>query len=133
MNAAVENALYFLVIDRRADDAIFVFIGADPGPDQPGEPVLLELLPPHQRFVGGGGVAIGRPPLGRWPGGLYRFRQFLTVSEMEQGGWLPVSQYRICDSWTDYFNPWLKPAHQHATMSGSTAHEQDRPDDTAGA
>jgi hypothetical protein len=123
MNTAHENALYYLVVDQRAADAVFVFLGTRPISDYAAQTVSLELLPPDQRFVGCGGVSTGRPVLGRWPGGLNRFRQFPTVSEMEQAGWVPVSQYRVCDCWDDYAAPWACSAALQPTLPGSTAHD----------
>jgi hypothetical protein len=110
VHGVIDNSLYYLVIHGRDENSIFIFIGADSPVDLESEqlvtPVTLELLPPTQRFGGTGGVAMGLPILGRWPGGISRFRQFLTVLEMEQAGWVPVLRYRICDSWEDYHSPW---------------------------
>jgi hypothetical protein len=110
MNPITESSLYFLVVYGRGDDPVFAFLGMEPNPDQLGglsaTPVVLELLPLRQRFGGFGGVAMGATVLGRWPDSRTRFRQFLTLSEMEQAGWIQVSRYRICDSWEDFQSPW---------------------------
>ncbi len=123
MNVAIENSLYYLAIQGRDENAIFIFIGNDHPLDHESEPVVapveLELLPPTQRFGRAGGVAMGLPVLGRWPGGIDRFRQFLTVSEMEQAGWVPVARYRICDCWEDYHSPWSFLNDEHSTECGS--------------
>jgi hypothetical protein len=123
MNVTIESSLYYLVIHGRDDNAIFVFLGTDPTPNQEGgpagTPVDLELLPPRQRFGGSGGIAMGPPVLGRWPGSVDRFRQFLTMSELEQAGWVPVMRYRICDCWQDYYSPWSFLSEDQPTRSGS--------------
>jgi hypothetical protein len=133
MTAPVENALYHPIIDRRFTEAVFVFVGTDPGAEHASASVVLQLLPPAQRFGGSSGVATGRPALGRWPGGLSRFRQFLTTSELEAGGWVPVSQYRVCDCWADYFSPWARPAAEPPAVLQSTAHGPTDPSETVGA
>ena len=123
MYQSIESSLYYLVVDSQEDEAIFIFLGSNTNQHQDGEPeavpVTLELLPPRQRFGGVGGVAMGLPVLGRWPGALNRFRQFLTVSEMVQAGWVEVTQYRICDCWQDYHAPWSFLSNDQATGFGS--------------
>lgn len=110
MSTITETSIYYLVMHGREDNAIYVFLGRDPKLDGhegvSATAVTLELLPPRQRFGGAGGVAMGMPMMGRWPGGISRFRQFLTLSEMEQANWVPISKYRICDCWDDYYSPW---------------------------
>jgi hypothetical protein len=110
MNATIESSLYYLFVQGRDENAIFVFLGTDPSSEREGvpecAPVTLVLLPPRERFGGAGGIAMGLPVLGRWPGSIARFRQFLNTFEMEQAGWVPVTRYRICDCWEDYNSPW---------------------------
>ena len=126
MNVAIESSHYYLVIHGRDDNAIFVFLGTNPALDDEGGPtaipVSLELLPPRQRFGGAGGIAMGPPILGRWPGSADRYRQFVTVSEMEQARWVPVMRYRICDSWQDYQTPWSFLSSEQSTECGSTGY-----------
>jgi hypothetical protein len=113
VSVGIESSLYYLIVQGREDDAIYIFLGSDPAegsPDAPiAMPVSLELLPTHVRFGGDGSKLRGMPILGRWPGGLERFRQFGSLMELEQAGWLPVTKYRICDSWDDYYSPWSAP------------------------
>ncbi|HUR55313.1 MAG TPA: hypothetical protein VMZ71_14360 [Gemmataceae bacterium] len=120
MNQIVENALYHLFIDGQGDKVVFVFVGRDPRADDPNgplsEPVTLDLLPARHRFGGTSGVGVGRPVLGRRPDGLTRFRQFVSVGEMEDAGCVQVKHYRVCDCWDDYYTPW-----SFATGDGSTA------------
>jgi hypothetical protein len=122
MSQVHECSLHYLVIDGEYDNSIFAFIGTSLGsvPDieHAGEPVTLELLPPQYRFGGGGGVSMGRPVLGRWPGGLKRFRQFLTYSELLDAGWVHVPNYRICDSFDDYYSPWSLACAEQQTSDG---------------
>ncbi len=131
MQMAIDTSRYYLVVDGESDSAIFVFLGSDTGLNGVGAPgavpVTLELLPPRQRFGGLGGVAMGRPVLGRWPGGFGRFRQFLTVSELEQAGWVPVGQYRICDCWQDYHTPWSFLSDDESTGHGSNGRADTAP------
>lgn len=101
----IESTCYYLVVEIQGGDAVLIFLGKDPAPDREGEPVELDLLPPCERFGGTGGVASGRPVIGRWPGTM-RFRQFRTVSELTQAGWELVSRHRVCDCWDDYQSPW---------------------------
>jgi hypothetical protein len=118
-----ETTLYYLVTHGREDNALLIFLGTNPNSNnQSGTvatPVRLELLPPRHRFGGVGGVAMGMPVLGRWPNGVDRFRQFLTVTEMEQAGWVPVPRYRICDSLEDFFSPWASMDEDQSTKLNS--------------
>lgn len=127
MTVALENTRYYLVIDGKEEDALFLFLGTKPSRNDERNPqaarVTLELLPPQQRFGGAGGVAMGMPVMGRWPVGLNRFRQFLTVTEMQQAGWVPVPRYRICDSWEDCYSPWSCGEEYQSTNAGSMTHE----------
>jgi hypothetical protein len=119
--ATVESSSYFLVTVGRDNEAVLVFLGTPPAPAADGippTPVTLEQLPVSHRFGLSGGVAMGRPLLGRWPGSHDRFRQFLTYSEMVDAGWLHVPRYRICDTWEDYFCPWAPPTALQATVNG---------------
>ena len=113
MSVGTETSLYYLIVQGREDDAIFIFLGSDPAEnstDAPiAMPVSLELLPTQVRFGGEGTKLRGMPILGRWPGGMERFRQFASLVELEQAGWLPVTKYRICDCWGDYYSPWSTP------------------------
>jgi hypothetical protein len=120
VNQTIEHSLSFLVFDDRDDKLILVFLDTDPSPDRLSDLVDLELLPPSLRFGGAGGVAMGRPILGRWPTGFSRFRQFRTMSEMEQAGWVSVPHYRICDCLKDYYSPWSDLAADQSTLYGST-------------
>jgi hypothetical protein len=118
-----ESTLYYLVTHGREDNALLIFLGSNPNLDSDkgivATPVTLELLPPRQRFGGVGGVAMGIPVLGRWPTGVTRFRQFLTVTELEQAGWIPVPRYRICDSLEDFHSPWACLEEDQSTKRGS--------------
>lgn len=119
MNSVINDSQYYLVVHGRGEDAILVFLGTPPDSSHGGKAaatsVTLELLPPRQRFGGTGGIAMGKPFLGRWPGSLNRFRQFLTMSELEQAGWVPVPRFRICDCSEDYFEPWSSPSYEQTT------------------
>jgi hypothetical protein len=130
--AAVENSIYFLIVYGGEDNALFVFLGDDPSIEEDNEleaiPVTLELLPPPHRFGGVGGVAMGMPLIGRWPGSMHRFRQFLTFSELEQAGWVSVERYRICDCWNDFHSPWSFLHEEQPTPNGLL--HRDAPDDT---
>jgi hypothetical protein len=99
-------------------------VGTDPRADDPNgpisEPVLLELLPARHRFGGSRGVASGRPVLGRRPDGMTRYRQFVTATELEQAGCVPVKRYRVCDHWDDYYMPWSCLSGDGSTAHGST-------------
>jgi hypothetical protein len=122
MKTIIDSTLYYLVIHGREDNAIFAFLGTAPTEEYKGGPeaipVILELLPPQQRFGGAGGIAMGPAILGRWPGSVDRFRQFLTMSELDQAGWVLVKRYRICDSWQDYIAPWSTTAEDQSTACG---------------
>ena len=115
MSPTTDTTLYHLVIDG----AVHVFLGRDPREDDPNgprsEPVTLELLPARHRFGGTCGVSVGRPVLGRRADGAPRFRQFVTIVELEQAGWVPVRHYRVCDDWNDYHDPWSSPAGDGST------------------
>jgi hypothetical protein len=118
-----DTTLYYLVVCGREDKALLVFLGSNPSLENEegtvATPVTLELLPPQQRFGGVGGVAMGMPVLGRWPTGVNRYRQFLTVTELEQAGWVQVYRYRICDSLEDYYAPWSCAEEDQSTKRGS--------------
>ena len=121
MTPTTETTLYHLVLDGQGNKVIFVFLGRDPREDDPNgplsEPVSLDLLPARHRFGNNRGVGIGRPVLGRRADGTTRFRQFLSVGELEQAGCVLVKHYRVCDCWEDYYAPW-----SFASGDGSTAH-----------
>jgi hypothetical protein len=123
MTAVAETSIYYLVFQGQGDNAILAFLGNEPSSDQSGAraaiPVVLELLPPNQRFGGAGGISMGQTVLGRWPGSMDRFRQFLTMSELEQAGWVPVTRYRICDCLEDYYSPWSTIAADQSTAGDS--------------
>jgi hypothetical protein len=110
MDTAIENSVYHLVIDVCEDRKIFVFLESEPFPHSEGGPIShsanVHLLPPSQRFGGNGGVAMGLPILGQWRDGNRRFRQFLTVTELMNAGWIHVPNFRFVDSWEEYCSPW---------------------------
>jgi hypothetical protein len=121
-----ETTVYYLVTHGREDNALLIFLGSNPNLDNDtgiaATPVTLELLPPRQRFGGVGGVAMGKPALGRWPSGVARFRQFLTFTELEQAGWVPVERYRICDTLEDFYSPWAFTEEDQSTKPSSIDH-----------
>jgi hypothetical protein len=123
VTTAVETTRYYLVTHGREDNALLIFLGSNPNQDNEGAvaatPVTLELLPPRQRFGGVGGVAMGKPVLGRWPSGVARFRQFLTITELDQAGWVLVERYRICDTLEDFHSPWSFMEEDQTTKRGS--------------
>jgi hypothetical protein len=120
VNQIIDGTSYQLAIDGHGDRAIYVFLESEEGCDR-GDRVSVELLPPAHRFGGMGGVAMGRPVLGRWPTGVDRFRQFRTVTEMEEAGWVAVNHYRFVDDWDDYYSPWSGAPAESVHEVGSTA------------
>ena len=124
MNQIIESSLYHLIVEGQGEKTIFVFVGRDPRADDPNgplsEPVSLDLLPARHRFGNNRGVGSGRPVLGRRPDGMTRFRQFLSVGELEQAGCVLVKHYRVCDCWDDYHMPWSFPTGDGSTAHGST-------------
>jgi len=121
MNQTIDSSRYQLAIDGQGDRAIFVFLEGEQEGDR-GDRVSIQLLAPTHRFGGTGGVAMGRPILGRWPNGMNRFRQFQTVTEMEKAGWVPVKHYRFVDDWDDYYSPWTSAPAEDSAAVGSTDH-----------
>lgn len=103
MSVITETCLYYLTVDYRDRDTIYVFLSEDPGSDYEREEVTLQLLTHHhqRRF--------GPPILGvRLDGGTY-YRQFPHLQALIEAGWTPVPKYRICDNIYEYFCPWAEP------------------------
>lgn len=119
MKRHLETNLHYIVVDRQGVRPIYVFVGQDPelfgGPN--GEPVTLELLTGHARFRGAGGRAASVPVLGQHPSGSMLFREFPSDADRERAHFLPVTNYRICDTWLDYYDPWSAMS-ADATMHG---------------
>src|SRR4051812_14113797 len=99
MNRLADPDLHYIVVDFHRGSPIFVFVGQNPevigGPA--GEPVTLDLMPSHKRFAGGSWS--GLPVLGQHPSGSMLFREFESEALRDQVGFLPVKNYRICDTW----------------------------------
>ena len=107
MTTATTECLFYLIVDVREGQPIYVFLGRDPSEDGVfGEPVQLELLPPMARFGRPGRPTFGRPVLGKARGGALAFREFANAEDLWEAGFLPVTSYRVCDDWNDYHMPW---------------------------
>lgn len=106
----IASAVHYLVVDTAGSQFIYVFLATDPAADSHGgpigEPVELEPLPWQLRFGMIEGLPTGRPVLGQHPSGALRFREFPSASSRDNTGYLPVPNYRICESWDDYHSPW---------------------------
>ncbi len=105
---ALQESLYYLVVDVRDDRPILVFLGSDPADDggPHGEPVQLELMSPFARFGRPGRPSFGRPTLGKARGAANRYCEFGSSDDLWEAGYLPVASYRVCDDWNDYHLPW---------------------------
>jgi hypothetical protein len=68
--------------------------------------VTLELLTGHNRFQYATGGVNCFPVLGQHPSGSMFFREFPSEEHRQQVGFLPVTSYRICETWQDYYDPW---------------------------
>jgi hypothetical protein len=93
---------YRLVIHHWAGpELVHVFLAAPPEAGDPrGTRVRLrELRPPG-----------GRRLLGRDVWDPRSYREFQSEVELLLAGYEPVGEYRVCDSWSDYLNPWASPA-----------------------
>jgi hypothetical protein len=123
MKPAVAHAAPLLVIDRQADKTVFVFLLEESNPARcpsvRDEPVVLDLLPPADRFGRPGVAGVIRPLLGRRPEGLTHFREFRTSSDLLRHGFVPVSHYRVCDTWDDYHSPWSVFSPEQPTEPGT--------------
>lgn len=121
MKTAIDERLYYLVIDVHEGQPVYVFLGRDPsetnGPNA--EPVQLELLPALARFGRPGRPSFGRPVLGQ-ARGANSFREFACTTDLWEAGFLPVPCYRVCDDWTDYHMPWEATTIEHS--SSDTGH-----------
>jgi hypothetical protein len=101
---------YFMLAHRNGNQMVSVFVCHDPrlaghvGLDA--IPVRLETLPHASRF-GHDGPATARPLLGRSIRCPLRYREFPSRKALLKAGFVPVEQYRVCDTWDDYLNPWL--------------------------
>jgi hypothetical protein len=123
MNAQATDTLYYLVVDVRPDQPILVFLGNDPtadGQDGPhGEPVLLELISPLERFGRPGRPTFGRPVLGQARNSSKCYREFASSEDLWEAGFLPVPRYRVCDDWIDYHSPWTATTEAAYTTSAA--------------
>jgi hypothetical protein len=107
MSAITEATRHYLVVDVLDGLPIYVFLTSDPGPNGPlAEEVHLEPIPANDRFGRPGRPAVGRPVLGQARGSRTRFREFASSEDLWEAGFLPVAQYRLCDTWADYHSPW---------------------------
>ena len=118
---ALQESLYYLVVDVRDDRPILVFLGSDPadngGPH--GVPVQLELMSPFARFGRPGRPSFGRPMLGKARGAANRFCEFGSSDDLWEAGYLPVASYRVCDDWNDYHLPWSGSSPEQRTASAA--------------
>ncbi len=122
MKTVTDESTYYLVVDVREGQPVFVFVGTDPAADDRGpfgEPVQLELLPPMARFGRPGRPSFGRPVLGKARGGIYSFREFASSEDLWEAGFLPVASYRVVDDWNDYHMPWTAPPAEENTRAVS--------------
>jgi hypothetical protein len=89
---------YRLVIHHRTGpELVHVFLAALPEAGDPrGTPVRLRELRP----IG------GRRLLGRDVGNRRSYSEFRSEVELLLAGYEPVGEYRVCDTWADYLNPW---------------------------
>lgn len=103
---ATDAGVHYLVLENQGGQPIYVFVGRDPAADggPAGEPAAMELLPGLARFG-----ALGRPVLGQHPSGALRFREFPSAAARDAAGYVPVPNFRLCDTWADYHSPWDGP------------------------
>lgn len=107
MRTATQESTFWLVVDVREGQPIYVFLGRDPAEGGThGVPVQLELLPPMARYGRPGRPTFGRPVLGKARGSMKSFREFASSEDLWEAGFLPVASYRVCDDWNDYHMPW---------------------------
>lgn len=115
----VNATVHYLVVDRVGDKRIFVFLDKDParkgGPTA--DAVTLQLLPGGR--VGSPVDVAARPILGQDPRSQRHYREFRSEADMVRVHFLPVTHYRVCESWEDYQDPWFAGVGEEASAASA--------------
>ena len=99
--------MFYLVLDGPTDRPIHVFLARPSHPRA--RPVCLTLLAIDERAGRAPAPRPVRPAIGRSPTDPDRFIEFVSEDAARRDGFEPVGQYRVCEVWDDYLDPWPVP------------------------